>query len=77
MQRDATVTSFAWTSIGTIQGHRVELINRANLTRTSVSIYMPDSYLFIIEATTPEWASEPSIFMQSLWLFHDGAWIRQ
>jgi len=77
VQRDAKVTHLMWNSQQMVQGQELQLINNADQSRTSASIYMHDNRLIILEATVPRNYPEPVLFTQSLsWLDENGKGIR-
>ena len=77
VQRDAKVTHLMWNSQQMVQGQELQLINNADQSRTSASIYMHENRLIILEATVPRNYPEPVLFTQSLsWLDENGKGIR-
>jgi len=66
MQRDADVTHYMWNFIDLVEGHQLQLTNRADQSRTFVAVYMHEDRLYILEGTVPEGAPEPGLFQQSL-----------
>lgn len=76
MQRDATVTHLVWSNIDLVEGHMLQLTNR-DKSRTSASIFMHETRLYIAEATVPAGYPEPGLFQQSLgWVDENGNSIR-
>lgn len=76
MQRDATVTHLIWSNIDLVEGHMLQLTNR-DKSRTSASIFMHETKLYIAEATVPAGFAEPGLFQQSLgWVDENGNSIR-
>jgi hypothetical protein len=76
MQRDATVTHLVWSNIDLVEGHMLQLTNR-DKSRTSASIFMHETKLYIAEATVPAGYAEPGLFQQSLgWVDENGNSIR-
>lgn len=66
MQRDADVTHYMWNFIDLVEGHQLQLTNRADESRTFVAIYMHEDRLYILEGTVPKGNPEPGLFQQSL-----------
>lgn len=76
MQRDATVTHLVWSNIDLVEGHMLQLTNR-DKSRTTASIFMHETRLYIGEATVPAGYPEPGLFQQSLgWVDENGRSIR-
>jgi hypothetical protein len=76
MQRDATVTHLLWSNIDLVEGHMLQLTNR-DKSRTTASIFMHETRLYIAEATVPAGSPEPGLFQQSLgWVDENGRSIR-
>jgi hypothetical protein len=61
----ATVTYDAWHYIDLVEGHQLHVTN-ADSTRTTASIYLHENRLYILEATVPEGAPEPALFINAL-----------
>ena len=65
LQRDATVTHYAYYSAERVEGRRIQLTN-ADESRTFVAIHMHKNRLYIFEGTVPHGAPPPGLFQQSL-----------
>jgi len=65
-KRDAVVTHYAWNYASTTEGHQMQLTNRADQSRTFVSIFMQENWLYIVEGTVPAKAPPPQLFQESL-----------
>ena len=65
LQRDATVTHYAYYSAERVEGRRVQLTN-ADESRTFAAIHMHKNRLYIFEGTVPHGAPPPGLFQQSL-----------
>ena len=77
MQRDATLTDYQWGFIDLVEGHRLQLTNNADQSRTFATIHMHEDKLYVMEATTPAGDPVPGLFQQSLgWLDEDGMRLR-
>ena len=77
LQRDAKMTHLMWNSQALVQGQELQLTNNADQSRTSVSIYMHENRLIIMEATVPRGYPPPDVFTQSLgWLDGNGKGVR-
>jgi hypothetical protein len=77
IQRDAKVTHYMWNFVDLVEGHQLQLTNRADQSRTFASIYMHDNRLYIMEGTVPDGEPEPGLFQQSLgFVDKDGNGIR-
>ena len=77
MQRDAKLTSYLADNVDQIEGHRLQLTNNADKSRTFAGIYMHENKLYIVEATTPAGYPEPGLFQQSIgWLDENGIGLR-
>lgn len=77
LQRDADLTFLGWEWQDMVEGHIIQLTNRADKSRTNAYIAMHDRRLYIIEGTVPDGYPEPGLFQQSLgWVDKDGNGIR-
>ena len=77
LQRDATLNNLSWDWQDLVEGHLVQLTNRADKSRTFAWVGMHQHKLYIVEGTVPEGAPEPGLFQQSLgWVDADGRGIR-
>ena len=77
MQRDAKLTSYLSDNVDQIEGHRLQLTNNADKSRTFAGIYMHENKLYIVEATVPAGYPEPGLFQQSVgWLDENGIGLR-
>ena len=77
LQRDATLNNLSWDWQDLVEGHLVQLTNRADRSRTFAWVGMHQHKLYIVEGTVPEGAPEPGLFQQSLgWVDADGRGIR-
>jgi hypothetical protein len=77
MQRDAKLTSYVSDNVDQIEGHRLQLTNNADKSRTFAGIYMHENKLYIVEATVPARYPEPGLFQQSIgWLDENGIGLR-
>lgn len=76
LQRDATPTFFGWNFVDLVEGRHLQLTN-ADGSRTFAAVYMHESRLYVLEATSPAGRPGPEMFQQSLrFLDADGAGIR-
>jgi hypothetical protein len=77
MKRDAKLTLFVWGAVDLVEGHRLQLTNNADKSRTYAGIYMHQNKLYIIEGTVPAGYPEPGLFQDSLgWLDENGIGLR-
>ena len=77
MQRDAKVTSYIWAFIDLVEGHRLQMTNNADQSRTFASVHMHENKLYILEATAPRGLHGQEQFQQSLgWLDENGIALR-
>ena len=77
LQRDATLNNLSWDWQDLVEGHLVQLTNRADKSRTFAWVGMHQHKLYIVEGTVPEGAPEPGLFQQSMgWVDADGRGIR-
>ena len=77
LQRDATLNNLSWDWQDLVEGHLVQLTNRADRSRTFAWVGMHQHKLYIVEGTVPEGAPEPGLFQQSMgWVDKDGSGIR-
>jgi hypothetical protein len=77
MQRDAKLTSYVADDVDQVEGHRLQLTNNADKSRTFAGIYMHENKLYIVEATVPAGYPEPGLFQQSVgWLDENGIGLR-
>jgi hypothetical protein len=77
LQRDATLNYLTWDWQDLVEGHLVQLTNRADRSRTFAWVGMHQHKLYIVEGTVPEGAPEPGLFQQSMgWVDKDGRAIR-
>ena len=74
IQRDATVTYYAYADTDRVEGRRVQLANRDQST-TFVAVYMHENRLYILDGTVSPTTPPPALFQQSLGFF-DGEGIR-
>ncbi len=65
LQRDATVTHYAYYRAERVEGRRIQLTN-ADRSRTFAAIHMHENRLYIFEGTVPPGAPPPGLFQQSL-----------
>ncbi len=65
LQRDATVTHYAYYRAERVEGRRIQLTN-ADQSRTFAAIHMHENRLYIFEGTVPSGAPPPGLFQQSL-----------
>ena len=65
LQRDATVTHYAYYNAERVEGRRIQLTN-ADQSRTFAAIHMHENRLYIFEGTVPPGAPPPGLFQQSL-----------
>lgn len=65
LQRDATVTHYAWYSVERVEGRRIQLTN-ADESRTFAAIHMHENRLYVFEGTVPSAAPPPGLFSESL-----------
>jgi len=66
IQRDVDVTHYGWNYASTTEGHQMQLTNRADKSRTFVSIFMQENRLYILEGTVPAKAPPPQLFQESI-----------
>jgi hypothetical protein len=77
LQRDAKLDNLTWEWQDMVEGHQLQLTNRADQSRTYAWIGMHARKLYIVEGTVPANYPEPGLFQQSLvWLDKDGKGIR-
>jgi hypothetical protein len=77
LQRDAKLENLTWEWQDMVEGHQLQLTNRADQSRTYAWIGMHAQKLYIVEGTVPARYPEPGLFQQSLvWLDKDGKGIR-
>jgi hypothetical protein len=77
IQRDAKLTSYLSDNVDQVEGHRLQLTNNADKSRTFAGIYMHENKLYIVEATVPAGYPEPGLFQQSVgWLDENGIGLR-
>lgn len=77
LQRDAKLNSLTWDWQDMVEGHLLQLTNRADQSRTYAWVGMHAQKLYIVEGTVPAGYPEPGLFQQSLmWLDKDGKGIR-
>ncbi len=77
MQRDAKVTSYIWAFVDLVEGHRLQMTNNADQSRTFASVHMHENKLYILEATAPRGMHGQEQFQQSLgWLDENGVGLR-
>ena len=77
MQRDAKVTSYIWAFVDLVEGHRLQMTNNADQSRTFASVHMHENKLYILEATAPRGRHGQEQFQQSLgWLDENGVGLR-
>ena len=65
LQRDATVTHYAYYNAERVEGRRIQLTN-ADRSRTFVAIHLHENRLYVLEGTAPPGAPPPALFQQSL-----------
>src|SRR5436190_10875117 len=66
LQRDAKLTGMTWNWAEQVEGTLLQFTNTADQSRTSVSIYMHDNRLYIVEGTVPKGYPEPELFKMSI-----------
>ena len=66
LQRDAELTHLMWNWNDLVEGHLVQLLNRADQSRTFAAIHMHDNRLYIAEGTVPRGRPAPGLFQQSM-----------
>jgi hypothetical protein len=77
MQRDAKVTDYVWAFMDLVEGHRLQMTNNADQSRTFASVHMHENKLYILEATAPRGRHGPEQFQQALgWLDENGIGLR-
>jgi hypothetical protein len=77
MQRDAKVTHYMWAFTDLVEGHRLQMTNNVDQSRTFASVHMHDNKLYILEATAPRGTHGQEQFQQSLgWLDENGIGLR-
>ena len=77
IQRDAKLTSYLSDFVDQVEGHRLQLTNNADKSRTFAGIYMHENKLYIVEGTVPAGYPAPGLFQQSLgWLDENGIGLR-
>jgi len=77
LQRDAKLVGLIWNFQQMVQGQELQLRNNADQSLTSVSVYMHENRLIILEGTVPKGYPPPEFFTQSLgWLDEKGNGIR-
>ena len=77
LQRDAKLTSYLSDNVDQVEGHRLQLTNNVDKSRTFAGIYMHENKLYIVEATVPAGYPEPGLFQQSVgWLDENGIGLR-
>ncbi len=65
LQRDATVTHYAYYSAERVEGRHIQLTN-ADQSRTFAAIHMHENRLYIFEGTVPRGVPPPGLFQQSV-----------
>ena len=77
MQRDVKVTHYIWSFVDLVEGHRLQMTNNADQSRTFASVHMHENTLYILEATAPRGLHGQEQFQQSLgWLDENGIGLR-
>lgn len=77
MQRDVKVTHYMWAFVDLVEGHRLQMTNNADQSRTFASVHMHENKLYILEATAPRGKHGQEQFQQSLgWLDENGIGLR-
>jgi hypothetical protein len=77
MQRDAKVTHYTWGFVDLVEGHRLQMTNNADQSRTFASVHMHENKLYLLEATAPRGMHGQEQFLQSLgWLDENGIGLR-
>jgi len=77
MQRDVKVTHYMWSFVDLVEGHRLQMTNNADQSRTFASVHMHENKLYILEATAPRGMHGQEQFQQSLgWLDENGIGLR-
>ena len=77
MQRDAKLTSYIWAFVDLVEGHRLQMTNNADQSRTFASVHMHENKLYLLEATAPRGRHGQEQFQQSLgWLDENGIGLR-
>ena len=66
LKRDADLTHLMWNWNDLVEGHLVQLQNRADQSRTFAAIHMHDNRLYVAEGTVPEGRPAPGLFQQSM-----------
>jgi len=66
LQRDAKLTGMTWNWAEQVEGTLLQFTNNSDQSRTSASIYMHDSRLYVIEGTVPKGYPEPELFKMSI-----------
>ena len=65
LQRDATVTHYAYYNAERVEGRQIQLAN-ADGSRTFVAIHLHQNRLYVLEGTVPPGVPPPGLFQQSL-----------
>ena len=77
LQRDVELTHLMWNWTDMVEGHLVQLLNKADQSRTFAAIHMHDNRLYIAEGTVPAGRPAPGLFQQSMGFVNsDGVGIR-
>ena len=77
LKRDVEITHYQWSHMDLVEGHFLQLTNRADQSRTFAFIGMHEMKLYIVEGTVPKGAPQPALFQQSVgWVDRNGNGIR-
>ena len=77
LKRDVTITSYMWNHQDLVEGHQLQLTNRADQSRTFVFIAMRENRLYVVEGTVPKGYPQPALFQNSMgFLDRDGNGVR-
>ena len=72
MRRDATLTQYRWTTVADrTEAYQLELINKADQSRTITTISMYANRLYIMESTGSADSPQPDVFQSSLMFLDD------
>jgi mono/diheme cytochrome c family protein len=77
LKRDVEITHYQWSHMDLVEGHFLQLTNRADQSRTFAFVGMHEMKLYIVEGTVPKGAPQPALFQQSVgWVDRNGNGIR-
>ena len=77
LKRDVAITSYMWNHQDLVEGHQLQLTNRADQSRTFAFIAMRENKLYVLEGTVPRGYPEPALFQNSMgFLDKDGNGVR-